>query len=65
VNLWTVGCAGARLTAQARSPMDKPGKMRSEHRRVDAAVSSAAPGDAAASSQRLLPGLLSVGDVRG
>ena len=27
VNLWTAGCAGARLTAQARSPMDKPGKM--------------------------------------
>src|SRR3954447_4262018 len=26
VNLWTVGCADARLTAQARSPMDKPGK---------------------------------------
>ena len=26
VNLWTAGCAGARLTAQARSPMDKPGK---------------------------------------
>jgi hypothetical protein len=26
VNLWTVGGADARLTAQARSPMDKPGK---------------------------------------
>jgi hypothetical protein len=26
VNLWTVGCADARLTAPARSPMDKPGK---------------------------------------
>src|SRR5208283_2053218 len=26
VNLWTVGCADARLTAQARSPLDKPGK---------------------------------------
>src|SRR5271165_1007307 len=26
VSLWTVGCADARLTAQARSPMDKPGK---------------------------------------
>jgi len=26
VNLWTVGCADARLTAQARSPMDKPEK---------------------------------------
>jgi hypothetical protein len=26
VNLWTVGCAGPRLTAPARSPMDKPGK---------------------------------------
>jgi hypothetical protein len=26
VNLWTVGCADPRLTAQARSPMDKPGK---------------------------------------
>jgi hypothetical protein len=26
VNLWTIGCADARLTAQARSPMDKPGK---------------------------------------
>jgi hypothetical protein len=26
VNLWTVGCADARLTAQARSPMDKLGK---------------------------------------
>ena len=25
MNLWTVGCADARLTAQARSPMDKPG----------------------------------------
>jgi putative transposase len=25
VNLWTVGCADPRLTAQARSPMDKPG----------------------------------------
>src|SRR5947207_3046846 len=24
VNLWTVGCADPRLTAQARSPMDKP-----------------------------------------
>src|SRR4051794_5912016 len=26
VNLWTVGCADTRLTAQARSPMDKLGK---------------------------------------
>src|SRR5712671_4492400 len=26
VNLWTVGCADSRLTAPARSPMDKPGK---------------------------------------
>ena len=26
VNLWTVGCADTRLTAQARSPMDKPRK---------------------------------------
>jgi hypothetical protein len=26
VNLWTVGCADPRLTAQARSPMGKPGK---------------------------------------
>jgi hypothetical protein len=26
VNLWTVGCADPRLTAQARSPMDKLGK---------------------------------------
>ena len=26
MNLWTVGCADARLTAQARSPMDKMGK---------------------------------------
>lgn len=26
MNLWTAGCAGARLTAPARSPMDKPGK---------------------------------------
>jgi hypothetical protein len=26
VILWTVGCADARLTAQARSPTDKPGK---------------------------------------
>ena len=26
MNLWTVGCADPRLTAQARSPMDKPGK---------------------------------------
>src|ERR1700741_1294000 len=26
VNLWTVGCADPRLTAPARSPMDKPGK---------------------------------------
>src|SRR5258705_390058 len=26
VNLWTVGCADPRLTAQARSPVDKPGK---------------------------------------
>jgi hypothetical protein len=26
VNLWTVGCADSRLAAQARSPMDKPGK---------------------------------------
>jgi hypothetical protein len=26
VNLWAVGCADPRLTAQARSPMDKPGK---------------------------------------
>jgi len=24
VDLWTAGCAGSRLTAQARSPMDKP-----------------------------------------
>ena len=28
MNLWTVGCADPRLTAQARSPMDKPGKTR-------------------------------------
>jgi len=26
VNLWTVGCTDPRLTAQARSPMDKLGK---------------------------------------
>jgi hypothetical protein len=26
VNLWTVGCADPRLTARARSPMDKPAK---------------------------------------
>ena len=26
MNLGTVACADARLTAQARSPMDKPGK---------------------------------------
>ena len=26
MNLWTVGCADPRLTAPARSPMDKPGK---------------------------------------
>jgi len=26
VNLWTVGCADPRLTARARSPMDKLGK---------------------------------------
>jgi hypothetical protein len=26
VNMWTVGCADARLAAQARFPMDKPGK---------------------------------------
>ena len=26
MNLWTVGCADRRLTAPARSPMDKPGK---------------------------------------
>jgi hypothetical protein len=26
VNLWTVGCADPRLTAQARSPMDELGK---------------------------------------
>jgi hypothetical protein len=26
VNLWTVGCADPRLTARARSPMDKPRK---------------------------------------
>jgi hypothetical protein len=26
VNLWTVGCADPRLTAPARSPMDKLGK---------------------------------------
>jgi transposase InsO family protein len=26
VNLWTVGCADPRLTAPARSPVDKPGK---------------------------------------
>ena len=32
MNLWTVGCADARLTAQARSPMDKPGEaMRFPH----------------------------------
>jgi hypothetical protein len=33
VNLWTVGCADPSLTAQARSPMDKPGKnaMRFPH----------------------------------
>ncbi len=24
VDLWTAGCAGSRLTAPARSPMDKP-----------------------------------------
>ena len=28
MNLWTVGCADPRLTAPARSPMDKPGKTR-------------------------------------
>ena len=28
MNLWTVGCADPRLTAQTRSPMDKPGKTR-------------------------------------
>ena len=26
MNLWTVGCADPRLTAPARSPMDKLGK---------------------------------------
>ena len=26
MNLWTVGCADPRLTAPARSPMDKPAK---------------------------------------
>jgi hypothetical protein len=26
MNLWTVGCADPRLTAPARSPMDKPRK---------------------------------------
>ena len=26
MNLWTVGCADPRLTAQPRSPMGKPGK---------------------------------------
>ena len=26
MNLWTVGYADPRLTAPARSPMDKPGK---------------------------------------
>src|SRR4029077_17936030 len=26
MNLWTVGCADPRLTAPARSPIDKPGK---------------------------------------
>ena len=26
MNLWTVGCADPRLTAPARSPMDKAGK---------------------------------------
>ena len=26
MDLWTVGCADSRLTAQARSPMDKAGK---------------------------------------
>ena len=26
MNLWTVGGADPRLTARARSPMDKPGK---------------------------------------
>jgi hypothetical protein len=26
VNLWTVGCADPRLTAQARFPIDKPGE---------------------------------------
>ena len=26
MNLWTIGCTDPRLTAQARSPMDKPGK---------------------------------------
>ena len=33
MNLWTVGCADPRLTAQARSPMDKPGEnaMRFPH----------------------------------
>jgi len=29
VNLWTVGCADARLTTQAWSPMDKPEKTHS------------------------------------
>ena len=33
MNLWTVGCADPRLTAQARSPMDKAGEnaMRFPH----------------------------------
>ena len=26
MNLWIAGCADARLTAQARTPIDKPGK---------------------------------------
>ena len=30
MNLWTVGCADPRLTAPARSPMDKPGKTQDE-----------------------------------
>ena len=33
MDLWTAGCAGSRLTAQARSPVDKPWKtLRVSHR---------------------------------
>jgi hypothetical protein len=57
-----VGCYRAAPTVPGDYRQRQGARMRSEHRRADAAASSAAPGNAAASSQGPLTRLLSVGD---